>query len=175
MPGAGRPYQPPPQVNSPAIPDPYASLPFPSYSACPKNSKGLSIKDTETLSPGTYCGGIHMDSTAQVTLQPGIYVMVDGPFWADGSATVNGDQVMIAFTGKGSTLDVWGNATMNVTSPASGTYMNMQFMQDSSSTDTHNLWVSIGGIALPQERVLKHAEIGFKPHAAPLRYAPIRI
>jgi hypothetical protein len=70
---------------------------------------------------------------------------VDGPFWADGSAVVTGDQVMIAFTGKGSTLDVWGNAQMNVTSPTSGTYMNMQFMQDSSSSDTHNLWVSIGG------------------------------
>jgi Flp pilus assembly protein TadG len=138
-------YQPPPQEGSPAIADPYASLPFPSYSSCPKNSKILSIKDTETLSPGTYCGGIHMDGTANVTLQPGIYVMVDGPFWADGSAVVTGDQVMIAFTGKGSTLDVWGNAQMNVTSPTSGTYMNMQFMQDTSSSDTHNLWVSIGG------------------------------
>jgi Flp pilus assembly protein TadG len=138
-------YQPPPQDNSPAIPDPYASLPFPSYTSCDKNSKELKINDTQTLSPGTYCGGIHMDSTAQVTLQPGVYVMVDGPFWADGSASVTGDQVMIAFTGKGSTLDVWGNAQMNVTSPTSGTYMNMQFMQDSSSADTHNLWVSIGG------------------------------
>jgi Flp pilus assembly protein TadG len=138
-------YQPPPQEGSPAIPDPYASLPFPSYTTCDKNAKMLSIKDTETLSPGTYCGGIHMDSTAQVTLQPGIYVMVDGPFWADGSAKVTGDQVMIAFTGKGSTLDVWGNAQMNVTSPTSGTYMNMQFMQDINSSDTHNLWVSIGG------------------------------
>jgi Flp pilus assembly protein TadG len=138
-------YQPPPQDSSPAIADPYASLPFPAYDTCPKNSKMLSIKDTETLSPGTYCGGIHMDSTAQVTLLPGIYVMVDGPFWADGSAVITGDQVMIAFTGKGSTLDVWGNAQMSVTSPTSGTYMNMQFMQDSSSPDTHNLWVSIGG------------------------------
>jgi Flp pilus assembly protein TadG len=138
-------YQPPPQVSSPAIPDPYASLPFPSYGTCDKNAKGLSINDTETLSPGTYCGGIHMDGSANVTLQPGIYVMVNGPFWADGSAVVTGDQVMIAFTGKGSTLDVWGNAQMHVTSPISGTYMNMQFMQDSSSPDTHNLWVSIGG------------------------------
>jgi Flp pilus assembly protein TadG len=138
-------YHPPPQDGSAAIPDPYSSLPFPSYGSCDKNAKALSIKDTETLSPGTYCGGIHMDSTAHVTLQPGVYVMVDGPFWADGSAAVTGDQVMIAFTGKGSTLDVWGNAQMNVTSPTSGTYMNMQFMQDSSSSDTHNLWVSIGG------------------------------
>jgi hypothetical protein len=139
-------YQPPPQDGSPAIADPYASLPFPSYSSCGKSNL-LKINDTETLSPGTYCGGIHMDGSANVTLQPGIYVMVDGPFWADGGAVVTGDQVMIAFTGKGSTLDVWGNAQVNLTSPISGTYMNMQFMQDSSSPDTHNLWVSIGGSA----------------------------
>jgi Flp pilus assembly protein TadG len=140
-------YQPPPQDGSPAIADPYASLPFPSYTNCGGKGKMLDIKDTETLSPGTYCGGIHMDGSANVTLQPGIYVMVDGRLWADGSAVVTGDQVMIAFTGKGSTLDVWGNAQVNLTSPISGTYMNMQFMQDSSSADTHNLWVSIGGSA----------------------------
>jgi hypothetical protein len=28
-------------------------------------------------------------------------------------------QVMIAFTGKGSTLDVWGNSQVNLTSPIS--------------------------------------------------------
>jgi hypothetical protein len=52
---------------------------------------------------------------------------------------------MIAFTGKGSTLQLWGNSQLTVTSPTSGTYMNMQFMQDTSDINTHGLWVSIGG------------------------------
>jgi len=141
-------YSPPPVTNAPAIADPYASLPFPPYDSCSgkgNGNSGTDIKTDTTLSPGTYCGGLHIYATAHVTLQPGIYVMNGGPFLTDGSAVVTGDQVMIAFTGKGSTLQVWGNSQVSVTSPISGTYMNMQFMQDPNSADTHGLWVSIGG------------------------------
>jgi Flp pilus assembly protein TadG len=138
-------FAPPPSDGSPKMADPYASLPFPSYDACGKSGKGLDIKDDTTLSPGTYCGGLHIFATAHVTLQPGIYVMVDGPFWADGSSVITGDQVMIAFTGKGSTIQLWGDSQMTLTSPVSGTYMNMQFMQDTNDSNTHGLWASIGG------------------------------
>jgi Flp pilus assembly protein TadG len=137
-------YSTPPVDGSPKTADPYASLPFPYYSTC-GNGKATDVKKDTTLSPGTYCGGIHVFASANLTLQPGIYVMVDGPFWVDGSSTVTGDQVMIAFTGKGSTLQIWGNSTMTVTSPTSGTYMNMQFMQDGSNDSTKGLWASIGG------------------------------
>ena len=71
--------------------------------------------------------------------------MVDGSFWLKGGAIVTGDQVMIGFTGKDSTLRVWGDSTLNVTSPKSGPYMNMQFMQDFKNPDTKGGWVSIGG------------------------------
>jgi Flp pilus assembly protein TadG len=138
-------FSPPPVGGSPAIADPYASLPFPPHTACTGNEKDLEITTTTTLSPGTYCSGIHIYATANVTLQPGIYVMNGGPFWTDGSAVVTGDQVMIAFTGKGATLQIWGNSSVSVTSPTSGTYTNMQFLQDNSDQDTHSLWASIGG------------------------------
>jgi Flp pilus assembly protein TadG len=139
-------YSPPPADGSPAVSDPYASLPFPSYDSCDKSKKGTDIKDDTTLSPGSYCGGIHIfGNGTKVTLQPGIYVMVDGPFWVDASAVVTGDQVMLAFTGTGASLQVWGNATMTLTSPTSGTYTNMQFMQDRNDPNSRGLWDSIGG------------------------------
>jgi len=139
-------YDPPPNVGAKKIADPYASLPFPAYAACDdKNPKGLEIKDAVTLSPGTYCGGIHVSGDgAKLTLQPGIYVMVDGPFWVS-SGTVTGDRVTIAFTGKGSTLQVWGSSVVNLTSPTSGTYTNMQFVQDRDSDEGRGLWASVGG------------------------------
>jgi Flp pilus assembly protein TadG len=139
-------YSPTPTDGAAKVPDPYASLPFPFADDCSSGTakQGGDIKDDTTLSPGTYCGGLHISSTAHVTLQPGIYVMSGGPFWTDGGAAVTGDQVMIAFTGKGSTLEVWGNSSVNLTSPTSGTYKNMQFFQDASS-DTKGLWVSVGG------------------------------
>ena len=139
-------YSPVPTDGAAKVPDPYASLPFPFADDCTSGStKGGDIKDDTTLSPGTYCGGLHIFATAHVTLQPGIYVMSGGPFWTDGGATVTGDQVMIAFTGKGSTLEVWGNSSVNLTSPTSGTYKNMQFLQDASGSDTKGLWASVGG------------------------------
>jgi Flp pilus assembly protein TadG len=140
-------FSPAPADGSPKMADPYAALPFPSYTSCGNGGKGLDIKDDTTLSPGTFCGGIHIFATAHVTLQPGIYVMVDGPFWTDGSAVVTGDQVMIGFTGKGSTIQLWGDSQVTLTSPTTGTYMNMQFMQDTSDSNTHGLWASIGGSA----------------------------
>ena len=139
-------FSPPPSDGSAKVADPYASLPFPYYDSCPQNSKMLEIKDSTPLKQGTYCGGIHVfgDSTT-VTLEKGIYVMVDGPFWTDASSVVTGDQVMIAFTGKGATLQLWGDSSVTLTSPISGTYMNMQFMQDNNDPNTHGLWVSLGG------------------------------
>jgi hypothetical protein len=140
-------YSTPPKDGSEAVPDPYASMPFPSYSACDsKNPKGLDINGgTTTLSPGTYCGGIRIKSQATVTLERGIYVMVNGSFWLDGGSTVTGKEVMIAFTGSDSTLRVWGNSTIDLTSPVSGPYKNFQFFQDPNDANGRGAWVSLGG------------------------------
>jgi hypothetical protein len=140
-------YSTPPKDGSEAVPDPYASMPFPSYSACDgKNPKGLDINGgTTTLSPGTYCGGIRIKSQATVTLERGIYVMVNGSFWLDGGSTVTGREVMIAFTGSDATLRVWGNSTIDLTSPVSGTYKNFQFFQDPNDANGRGAWVSLGG------------------------------
>jgi len=139
-------YDPPPTDGVTKVADPYASMPFPAHAVCDKNANMLDIKDDTTLSPGTYCGGIHINGSGPVvTLEPGIYVMADGPFWVNGGAVVAGDKVMIAFTGKGAALQVWGDASVKLTSPTSGTYMNMQFMQDRDDPNSRGLWGSIGG------------------------------
>jgi hypothetical protein len=138
-------FVPPPSDGAAKVADPYASLPFPSHGVCDSKGKGLTIKEDTTLSPGTYCGGIRISSTANVKLEPGVYVMVDGPFWMTGGSVATGDNVMLAFTGKDSSLYVWGNSSLNVTSPISGTYSNMQFMSDRDSGALRGTWVSIGG------------------------------
>lgn len=139
-------YSTPPKNGATAVPDPYAKIPFPSYTACDERERGLVINGgAETLSPGTYCGGIRLKGQAKVTLNPGIYVMVNGSFWVDGGSTVNGREVMIAFTGRDATLRLWGNSTLNLTSPASGPYMNFQFFQDPNDQNGRGAWVSLGG------------------------------
>ena len=140
-------YSTPPKDSSPVVPDPYAGIPFPAHDTCPaKVGKGLEINGgSTTLSPGTYCGGIRMKSQASVTMEPGIYVMVDGAFWLDGGSSVTGREVVIAFTGDDATLRIWGDSTVNLTSPTSGTYKNFQFFQDVNDDKGRGAWVSIGG------------------------------
>jgi Flp pilus assembly protein TadG len=138
-------YSPPPKDGSAPVPDPYASIPFPDHSVCAKG-KGLTINGaTTTLSPGTYCGGVRLKSHSTVTLERGIYVMVDGSFWLDGGSSVTGKEVTIAFTGADSTLRVWGNSTLDLTSPTSGPYKNFQFFQDANDANGRGAWVSLGG------------------------------
>jgi hypothetical protein len=143
----GNNYSTPPKDGSAVVPDPYASIPFPSYDSCasaPK--KGLTIDGgSTTLSPGTYCGGVRMKAGASVTLQPGIYVMVDGSFWLDGGSSATGREVVIAFTGDDATLRVWGDSTIDLTSPTSGTYKNFQFFQNPNDDKGRGAWVSLGG------------------------------
>jgi len=139
-------YSTPPKDGSAPVADPYASIPFPSYSACDKNDKGLDINGgSTTLSPGTYCGGIRIKSSSSVVLERGVYVMVGGSFWLDGGSSVTGKEVTIAFTGSDATLRVWGNSTLDLTSPTSGTYKNFQFFQDANDANGRGAWVSLGG------------------------------
>jgi len=141
----GNGFSPAPKDGADPIKDPYASIPFPDHDACSKG-KGLTINgDTTTLSPGTFCGGIRMKGGASVTLNPGVYVMVDGAFWLDGGSSVTGREVVIAFTGDDATLRVWGDSTLDLTSPMSGTYKNFQFFQDVNDDKGRGAWVSIGG------------------------------
>jgi Flp pilus assembly protein TadG len=139
----GNGFAPPPTPGAAQLPDPLASVPFPPLGACASQS-GTSIKTNTTLSPGTYCGGLNISSGAIVTLNPGVYIFTDGDFKIDSGAQVSGKEVMLAFTGKGAKFWMTGGAIMKVTSPISGTYMNMQFMEDRKNT-AGNTWVSIGG------------------------------
>ncbi|HAU38146.1 MAG TPA: hypothetical protein DCX07_10590 [Phycisphaerales bacterium] len=76
------------------VPDPLADLPAPSYN--PALDLGtVSYRDgTVTISPGYYSGGIQLSGTADVTMQPGIYVL-GGDLDVGGSAKLTGDGVMV--------------------------------------------------------------------------------
>ena len=141
----GNGFSPAPKDGADPIKDPYASIPFPDHDACGKGN-GLTINGgVTTLSPGTFCGGIRIKGGATVTLNPGIYVMIDGSFWLDGGSSATGKEVTIAFTGSDATLRVWGDSTIDLTSPTSGTYKNFQFFQDPNDDKGRGQWVSLGG------------------------------
>jgi Flp pilus assembly protein TadG len=96
-------------------PDPYANVVIPAYLGCDKNS--YSTNKNDALTPGVYCGGIQINSSAVVTMAPGLYIINGGSFTVNGQAslssiTVGGvSGVTIVFTS--STNSNWPTVTFN--------------------------------------------------------------
>ena len=156
-------FKPMPRINSltPVPADPLAYLPKPTIPACGTSTASpyhgsasqLNIKlgQTAVLYPDkSYCGGITIAATANVTLQPGTYVLSSnnsgplgltvGGFALAIGASVTGTGVTfynlgptgsVTFTAP-SVLGVLGQTTL--TAPTTGTYGGMLFMQDPGNT-----------------------------------------
>ncbi len=135
-------FTPRPITGVPTIPDPYASIPVPMTGPCVDIAAKLQ-NTPAVLTPGTYCGGIRIMANSQIIMEPGVYVMLDGPFRIDSNSTVNGTEVVIAFTGVESTLYLGSGAIIDLTSPTSGPYTNIQFFQDRHSSADQ--WVTMMG------------------------------
>ncbi|MER8574343.1 pilus assembly protein TadG-related protein, partial [Mesorhizobium sp. M1374] len=74
--------------------DPFADLPTPAASNPCKNVNGN--KTTQTIQPGTYCGGMNLNGN--VTLSPGVYI-VQGNFKINANAAITGSGVTIFMSG----------------------------------------------------------------------------
>jgi hypothetical protein len=126
---SGRNFEPAPITDIEPVADPYADIPFPPDGVCADVAAKIS-KAVVTLSPGTYCGGISISPHSDVTLLPGIYVIKGGQLSVGSNSKLHGEEVLIAFEGYDSVLNAKSGSVITLTSPKSGTYMNMQFMSD---------------------------------------------
>jgi Flp pilus assembly protein TadG len=110
------------QQDANPAPDPYASLPAPTISSTCASTTG-------NLSPGTYCGGLDIKDTR--TLSPGTYVIDGGTFSMNANANITGTGVTFYLT-NGASIAFNGNATMNLSAPTTGTYAGVAFFGDRS-------------------------------------------
>jgi hypothetical protein len=130
-----------------AVEDPYASATIPPFSGC--TSRNLSLNNvTRTLSPGVYCGGLDIGAKADITFQPGIYIIDGGDIRINAQATVQGTDVTFILTSSGAasqigTVVINGGATVNLTAPSDPDtgQRGLLFFQDrrASSTGTAKL------------------------------------
>jgi hypothetical protein len=67
-----------PVTDCPKTPDPLAGRPPPQVGPC-KHTNLVVPAGLRTLQPGTYCGGLTLKPGAIVWLNPGVYVIKDGP------------------------------------------------------------------------------------------------
>ena len=99
------------------VADPYADVVIPGYGGCDQHN--YTAKNTVTINPGVYCGGIGVNANAVLTLNPGMYFIDGGAFTVNGGATVSGSGVTLVFTSKSqrdwATVTINGNANVNLT------------------------------------------------------------
>ncbi len=130
------------------IADPYADLEIPGIGSCAFTNKSYS-NVTIMIDPGVYCDGLSFGSQAVVTLNPGIYYVLDGDLTFGAQAKIRcnctGMQgVTFVLTTKGSNLAKIGKVRMNggsdvqVVAPSDPThpFVGVLIYQDRRATST---------------------------------------
>jgi len=130
-PGPGS-FPPTPQTDCPPLPDPLISRPLPVAGACAQTAM-VANGGILNLVPGTYCNGLTLTNTAQVTMSPGVYVFKDGPLLVTGGASLSGTNVNLHFSGNGAVLKLDAASSVSLTAPLSGNMAGMLISEDRNS------------------------------------------
>ena len=125
--------QPPPEDFCPTLPDPFDEMVLPSFGACNDYDLKINANAVATLTPGVYCGGISIGSGANVTFEPGLYVIKDGVFKTTGSATLFGEGVTFFFTGNDIAVNFSGGTNYHFVAMATGKLAGFVFYFDPDS------------------------------------------
>ena len=126
------------------ISDPYAALEAPVSANCdygPISLFSLSSYQEimsagavdKVLKPGTYCDGLHIYDSS-VTLEPGVYIIQDGPLTIGQNSSVSGEGVTFIFKGEDSVLYTYDEVKMDLKAPDDGPYAGLLFFQDRASS-----------------------------------------
>jgi Flp pilus assembly protein TadG len=116
---AGSGFDPAPVKTSTVKADPYAALALPTVGGCNYTDKQVK-DDTETLSPGVYCGGLKVSTHGVANLQPGLYIIKNGKLDVDSQSTLNAASgVTFYLTGDSSYIDIKSGAVVTITAPNS--------------------------------------------------------
>ncbi len=141
----GKKWTPGPELGCGVKSDPFNSVLKPPVPPCgPKFKKGRP-GETVRLSPGNFCGGINIPSNANLALDPGVYIISDGPLKLGANATISGQDVMFYMTGDRANFELHSGGTWNVTPPQSGEYRGMVIFQDRDSTPIQPNEIKGGG------------------------------
>lgn len=104
----------------PPVLDPLRNRPIPMIGSCTQPTRLVIKTGIVTLNPGVYCGGIEIRNTAQVKLNPGIYVIQNGDLLVRNDASLTGTYVGLFFNGDKSYFRFSDNALIDLVAPKDG-------------------------------------------------------
>lgn len=143
--------------NCPPLPDPLAAWTPPEPGPCDYSPNA--IGSATTLKPGVYCSAILING-AQVTFEPGIYILKNGGLTITAGANVTGTGVGFLLVGD-STIDISANSVVHFVAPVSGPMAGIVFAHDRNATEGlehklvgHSDMSYEGAVYLPKQKVL---------------------
>lgn len=131
---SGSGYSPAARTRCAAVADPLASLPEPTLPSCNHTVKVVAT-GTRTLNPGRYCKGIEVSSGANVTFNPGIYIIEGDKFTVNAAATAVGNGVTFIMRDKDALILINQDSRIRFTAPSTGTYAGVAFYVSRRITD----------------------------------------
>ena len=144
-----------PLTDCPQLADPLAHLVPPSSAGCDFNKKEVKAGAVVTLSPGVYCGGLHITEKAQVTLSPGVYIVDGEKLKVEKGASMVGENVGFYLRGASATFEFAFDSTISLSAPKAGAMAGILFFDDRTSKfDSHKIFSNdarklLGTIYLP--------------------------
>jgi Flp pilus assembly protein TadG len=146
-------YTPSPNTGVASIGDPLASLAVPATAPYTCDHNNYQANGTVTLTPGVYCGGIHIKN-ANATMSAGTYIIVGGGLDTQNTnSNLTGSGVLIyntydsghAFAG----ISMSGNSSVSLSAGNSGTYAGILYFEDRTAPASSDTFVggSSGGFS----------------------------
>ncbi len=147
-------YKPEPVTDCPALDDPLLQRAAPTFGGC--DYIDIELHSSLTLSPGVYCGGLSAADSAVLSLEPGVYVIKDGPLQLSGNASLVGTNIGFYLTGNDATFRFDGSSNVALTAPKTGPLAGILFFEDRNMAKGRSFEISskdarklVGTIYLP--------------------------
>ncbi len=144
----------------PALKDPLSDRVAPTVGACDYTNFQIGLPSNYNLQSGkVFCGGLRIHGEAIANLQPGIYIIKDGPLLLQDTPQLIGSGVGFYLTGTNAYVNFGSGTTVSLESPVSGDMAGLLFFEDRGNTaGTHyissaNARNLLGTIYLPKSRL----------------------
>ena len=116
-------------TDCPRVEDPLIGRPTPTVGACDHTDFEVN-SGTHTLYPGTYCQGLKIKGTADVSLKPGVYVITGDKLEVTDTAKLEGKNVGFYLDGDKAKLSFKKATTISLTAPKSGMLAGILVFED---------------------------------------------
>ena len=149
-------FNPKPETDCPRLDDPLASREPPANKGCDFLDFKLD-EGPHTIMPGHYCGGLTLANKAEVSAEPGIYVISGGKLEVGNNASLRGDYVSFYFADDAATIAFKDKAIIELGAPKDGPMAGILFYENPDATEGRVFEISsdaarklLGTIYLPK-------------------------